>query len=160
MRGGALPPALLCAALGFALGFAPAKIRPYGVAVLILAALAASFVKTPLAWQDGVFLGCWASVALAAASVHLPKGMGPRLALALSLNCGIWVGAVIATAGKQTDLIKALPCVLVCIPAAWAVGKGWGVAAKVMASWLIAVSILAASLPLVPTPGYKPDHME
>jgi hypothetical protein len=27
-------------------------------------------------------------------------------------------------------------------------------------SWLMAVSLLAALLPLAQTPGYEPDHME
>ena len=40
------------------------------------------------------------------------------------------------------------------------VSRGWGIAVKVVASWLAAVAILATMLSLVPTPGYMPDHME
>lgn len=160
MRGGALPPALLCAAFGLALAFAPRRIAPYALAILILAALAASFLIFPSSWQDGVFLGCWISVVLIALSVHVPRGIGPRLTLILALDCGFWVGAVIAAAGAKTDLLKALPLALLCLPGAWFVSTKRGIAIKVATSWLIAIAILSAALPLVPTPGYKPDHMD
>jgi hypothetical protein len=160
MRGGALPPALLCAALGFALAYAPRRTMAYALVMVALTALAASFLNIPAGWQDGVFLGCWTSVVVAALSIHLPKGVGPRLAVGLALNSGIWAGAVIATSGTRLDLLKALPAALICIPATWLVSTKRGLAIKVVASWLIAVSILAAALPLTPTPGYKPDHMD
>ncbi len=160
MRGGALPPALLCAAFGLALAFGPRRIFPYALIALCLAALAASFLTFPPAWQDGVFLGCWASVVLAALSVHLPNRIGPKLALVLALDCGFWTGAVIAAAGARTDLLKSLPLALLCLPGAWLVSTRRGIAVKVVTSWLIAISILSAALPLVPTPGYKPDHMD
>lgn len=160
MRGGALPPALLCAALGFALAFGPRRTMPLALAVLVMSAFAASFFIVPLGWQDGVFLGCWISVAGTALTVHLPKGLGQRLALFLALNAGLWVGAVISTAGSRFDLLKSLPAVLVCWPAAWLVARNRGIAIKVASSWLIAVALLAAGLTLVPTPGYKPDHMD
>lgn len=160
MRGGSLPPALLCAALGLALSFAPRRIYPFALIVLVLVALTASFLSFPIAWQDGLFLGCWSSIVLAALVIHLPRGVGPKLALALAVNSGFWVGAVISTAGAKLDLLKALPFALLCLPGAWVVSTKRGIAIKVMASWLIAVSILGAALPLVPTPGYKPDHMD
>lgn len=161
MRGGALPPALLCAALGLALGFAPRRVWAPCLAVLIAVAFAASRVKVPPAWLDGVFAGCWISVVLAAASVHLPRGIGRNTALALSANAGLWSGAVIAGAGVPLDLLKALSLALLCLPAGWMVGRGWGVAVKVASSWLIAIALLAAFLPVTtPTPGYAPDHMD
>ncbi len=160
MRGGALPPALFCAALGLALAFAPRRAIPLALAALIAAALAASFIPTPPGWQDGIFLALWASIALTAASVHLPKGLPGAAAIGLAVNGGLWTGLVVASAGTRFDLLEALPCSLICIPAVFAVHKGWGIAVKVVASWLIAVAILAASLTLVPTPGYKPDHMD
>lgn len=160
MRGGALPPALLCAALGLALAFAPRRVLPYAIAGLVLAALAFSFIPVPTAWLDGVFIGLWASLALTAASVHLPQGLGPRTAAALTLNGGLWTGLVVSASGSRWDLTEALPCSLLCLPAAWMVAKGWSVAIKVAASWLIAIALLAAGLSVVPTPGYKPDHME
>ncbi len=160
MRGGALPPALLCAALGFALAYAPRRIVGYALALLAVTAFGASFLKIPTGWQDGIFLGCWASVVLSALAIHLPRGVGPRLALGLAANSGLWAGAVVAASGSRFDLLKALPAALICVPGAWLVSTKRGLAIKVVASWLIAVSILAAALPLTPTPGYKPDHMD
>jgi len=160
MRGGALPPALLCAALGLALGYAPRAVRVYGLALLSAVALAASFLLIPQAWQDAAFFGCWTSVVVTALSVHLPRGLGPRLGLILSANTGLWVGAVIAAAGSRWDLLKSLPLGLACVPAAWLVAPRRGVAIKVVASWLVAIAVLAAALQFTPTPGYKPDHMD
>ncbi len=161
MRGGALPPALLCAALGFALAFAPRRaIAPSLVAVAVGAILAA-FLRVGAEWLDAVFFGCWSSVILAAASVHLPRGLSSRLALIFALNTGLWSGAVIAAAGKSSDLFLALPWVLLCLPGQWIVAKKWQVVIKVVASWLIAVAVLVATIPAIHiTPGYKPDHME
>ena len=161
MRGGALPPALLFAALGLALTFAPQRAWVPSLAVLAATAAALTFAPVPLAWREGVFLGCWMSAIASAATVHLPKGLGPRAALALSINAGFWSGAVIALAGSQLDLLKALPCAFVLLPAAWLVSRRAPIAVKVVASWLIAVAILAATLQFLPvTPGYMPDHME
>lgn len=161
MRGGALPPALLCAALGLALGFAPRRTWPASLVVLLVIATSVSWIKVPPAWIDGVFAGCWISVVLAAASVHLPGGIGCNTALLLSANTGLWSGAVVAVAGVHIDLIKALPLALLCLPAGWIVSRGWGVGVKVAASWLIAIALLAAFLPVTtPTPGYAPDHMD
>ena len=150
----------MCVALGVALGFAGRRRLPHALGALVLAAIVASFVSTPAAWQDAVFLGLWASIALTAASVHLPTTIGPRAAVALSINAGLWAGLATASAGSRLDLMVALPCALICIPAAWAVARGWGLGIKVASSWLIAIAILAAGLTLVPTPGYKPDHMD
>ena len=161
MRGGALPPSLLCAAFGLALAFAPRRCFAASLALLVAAALAASFATLPAEWDDAVFFGCWLSVIAAAVSVHLPGGPGPRLALALAVNCGTWTGVVIAIAGARIDLAIALPCALLCLPGGWLVVRGRGIVIKVAASWLIAVAILAAALQFAPTtPGYKPDHMD
>ncbi len=106
-------------------------------------------------------MGCWASVVIAAVSVHLPRGLGSRLAVALALNTGVWTGAVIALAGAPLDLAKSLPWVLLCLPGGWIVANGRSIFLKVAASWLIAVAVLVATLPVVtPTPGYVPDHMD
>lgn len=130
---------------------------------VLLAAAAAMLteaVGVPANWREAVFLGLWASTAASAVSVHLKGGPGPRLARALSINAGFWSGAAVSVAGSPPDLAKALPTMLVLLPTAWCVRRGWGIGAKVLASWLIAIALLSAALPLVPTPGYQPDHME
>ena len=160
MRGGALPPALLFAALAFALAFAPRRIVMPAVIVVGLAALVTALLPLPHRWTEALFSGCWVSIMLTAALVHLPRGVATRAALAIAVNAGIWAGATIAVAGAPVDLARALPLVLLVLPSRWLIGRHAGVAVKVAASWLIAVAILAATLPIVPTPGYVADHME
>jgi hypothetical protein len=101
------------------------------------------------------------SVAATAATVHLPRGLSPWGSFALSLNAGFWSGAVVALAGSRVDLLKALLCVLVLLPAALVVGWRAPIVVKVVSSWLIAVAVLAATLQFLPViPGYMPDHLE
>ena len=162
MRDAALPAALLCAAVGLALAFGTRRTWAFGLGGLLAAAVAASALPWPGAWENMLFLGCWISVLLTAATVHLPGGVGPRLAAGLGANAGIWAGALVAIAGDPADLFLALPWSLLCLPAALLQARfRAGVALKVLASWLAAVALLAAALSVSPvTPGYEPDHME
>ena len=160
MRGGALPPALLCAALAFALAFMPRRvILP---ALLALCAVAMLVVPLPLTASSPelIFAGCWLSIVATAATVHLRKQFGLPVAFLLGANAGLWAGAVVAISGTPSDLARALPAALLAFPASWLVANRGAVAIKVVASWLVAVAILAGTLPIVPTPGYAQDHME
>ena len=161
MRGGMVPPALLFAALGLALAFAPRNAWAPSLLTLIATLAACSFLPVPEAWMEGVFLGFWISVIATAASVHLARGLGRRAALALAFNAGVWGSAVVSLSGSRLDLLKALPCVLIFLPAAWVLGRYAAIPVKVVSSWVIAVAVLAAALQLLPvTPGYLPDHLE
>jgi hypothetical protein len=161
VRGGALPPALLAAALGLSLAFAPRGGRAIGLVLFAGTATAVSFVPLPGGALEGVFAGCWASVILTAASVHAGSILGKGLALFLAVNAGIWTGAVIGMAGAPGDLVKALPWVLAAFPAARIATTRRAIALKIVSSWLIAVAALAALLPFLPaTPGYLPDHLD
>lgn len=160
MRGGALPPALLCAALGLALAFAPRRAWGPSLVVLAVTATSVAIAPVPHGWLEGVFLGCWMSVAASAATVYR-DALSPRAAFALSLNAGFWSGAVVALAGSRLDLLMALPSALVLLPAALIVGRRAAIVVKVVSSWLIAVAVLAATLQFLPvTPGYMPDHLD
>jgi hypothetical protein len=159
--GGALPPALLCTALGLALAFAPREARAPSLLTLLVTAIAVSFVPVPQAWLEAAFLACWASVVTSAASVHLSGGLGSRAAFALSLNGGFWSGAVVALGGSRLDLVKVLLSALVVLPAEWIVRRRASIILKVVSSWLIAVAVLGAMLQFLPViPGYVPDHLE
>ena len=161
MRGGALPPALLCAAVGLALAFVPRRAWMPSLVTLTMTTAVIAALPIPSEWLEGVFLGCWASVAATAVAVHLPRGMTPRGAAGLSFNAGLWSGADIALAGSRLDIVKAVACVLLLFPAAFVVDRRVPIIVKVVASWLVAVAILAAALPFLPvTPGYLPDHMD
>jgi hypothetical protein len=156
-----VPPALLFAALGLALAFAPRSIWVPSLLTLFAALGLFTFVPVPQTWLEGVFLCCWISVIATAASVHLARGLSAYAALGLSLNAGIWASAVISLSGSRLDLPEALPWVFILFPASWMVGRYASIPLKVLSSWLIAIAILAATLQLLPvTPGYLPDHME
>ena len=160
MTGGALPAALLCAALGLALGFAPRRV--WAPSVLTLAAAAGAAVLLPLGagWGAAFLLGCWFSLLLAAVAVHLPQGIGLRLALLLGANAGFWSGGVINLTAQPIHLLAAAPWALLCFPAGWIVSKDRGIVLKVLISWLAAVALLAAALPTITTPAAEPDHMD
>ena len=161
MRGGALPPALLFAALGMALAFAPRRIRFWAALAAAAPALLMSFVPFSQQWADPLFLGCWITVLASAGSVHLPGGLGPRLAMLLALNVGVWAGAVVGVAGKPIDLAVSLPCILLSLPGGWLVATKRPIVVKIFSSWLIAIALLSATLQVTtPTPGYVPDHMD
>jgi hypothetical protein len=161
MRGGVLPPALLFSALGLALAFAPRRAWAPSVFALFATLAAFTVVPVPPAWLEGIFLGCWISVIVTAASVHLMGGLKPWVAMALSLNAGVWTAAVVSVSGSRLDLLKALPCVFILLPASWFVGRHTSIPVKVVSSWVIAIAVLAATLQLLPvTPGYLPDHLE
>jgi len=68
---------------------------------------------------------------------------------------------VISLAGSRLDVLKALPCALIVLPASWVVRRYDSIPVKVVSSWVIAVAVLALTLQLLPvTPGYLPDHLE
>jgi hypothetical protein len=161
LRGGALPPALLSAALGLALAFAPRRIWRLSLVTLAVTATALAMTAVPRGWLNGVFLGCWLSVAASAASVYWPGALGPQRAIALAFNAGFWSGAVVAVSGSRLDLLKALPCVIALFPAALIISLRAPIVVKVVSSWLIAIAVLAATLQFLPvTPGYMPDHLD
>jgi hypothetical protein len=161
MRGGTLLPALLYTAVGLALAFAPRRAWKPSLAALTITTCVLVIVPLPSGWLQNIFLGGWISVAASAASVHLPRGLNSRGAFALSVNAGLWSGGVIALAGSRLDLLRALPCAFVLLPAALTVDQRKPIIVKVVSSWLIAVAVLAAILRFLPvTPGYMPDHIE
>ena len=160
MRGGVVPPALLFAALACMLAFAPRATRLPAVIAALVAAVSVAQAPLPPKWVEYVFLGCWASTVATAALVHFPRRLTGWRPIALGANAGVWAGATVAIAGTTLDLAKAAPWLALVIPGAWLVATKRGVAVKVVSSWLIAIALLAAVLPIVPTPGYAPDHME
>jgi hypothetical protein len=161
MRSGTIPAALLFLALGLALAIAPRHARAPSVLVLFAGSAAFTCVSLPRGWLDVVFLGCLISVIGTAASVLLVGRIAAGSALVLSLNAGMWAGAVIAVSGSSLDLMKALPCLSIVAPASWLVRRQASVPVKVVSSWLVAVAVLAVTLYLLPvSAGYLPDHME
>lgn len=160
MRGGALPTAILCTALGLALASAGPRTKARGLVVLAIGATTA-FAPLPVSFTDAVFLGCWASTVINSASVHVPQGLRDNSILVLALNTGIWGGALINLAAPMVDLAATFPWTLCMFPAGWMLRRNQSIALKIVSSWLIAIACLAATLQFLPvTPGYRPDHLD
>lgn len=160
MRGGFLPPAILCAALGIALAFIPLRRASLAALLLVVIATLIWLLGPPERWIEPIFVGCWLSVIANVLLVHRPERLPSAPFFLAAANAGIWAGAVVAVSGERLDLGIALPLVLLFAPGRVIVLRGWSIGLKVLASWLAAVAILATMVSLTPTPGYKPDHME
>ena len=165
MRDGILTSTLMCAALGIPLGLATPQIRTWGIAALGISALLSNVLlaqmRVGIGWADTVFLNSWVSVLGSASSVYLRSPVGTFAAVILSLDAGLWCGAANALTGSPLGALKALPAVAVLWPVGWVVRHRSIIAVKVVASWLMAIALLAATLQFLPvTPGYLPDHME
>jgi hypothetical protein len=161
MRAGALPAALLCLALGLGLASAEQEARIVQFAILGVTACAIALAPIPETGLYVVSLGCWTSIIATAAMVHGPRRLQDSAGLALTLNAAVWTGAVIALSPSKLNLLEALPLALCAWPAAWVRRRGQAIVLKVLASWLMAVAMLGATLQFLPvTPGYLPDHME
>lgn len=161
MNGAGLAPALLIAAAGLALSFAASgRTRLWGVGALLATAAAVVWLKLPETFSGPALLGCWISIVAAALAVHLPRGLGPSLCVALGMNAGVWAGLVAGASGGLGTLAPALPLALLCLPGGWLVARRWGIAVKVVLSWLAAAAVLSIGLGMTPTLGYEPDHRE
>ena len=159
MKGAMIAAGLLLAVFSFALAFVPRKVALGAALVCVLTAVAAANVGGV---PSGVtFTGCWASLALSALSVYWPRTAQNTawLCLAFAANAGAWAGLVVSTEASGSAVIRVLAVLLLGIPAAWCIDRGWTIAPRIVTSWLLAVAILVGAIPhLVVHPGYEPDH--
>lgn len=154
-----LPLTLLGIATGIAIAQAPSRTR--AIAFIVFAALC-SIVATlpPAAASERAAVACWIAIAACAAAIHWVRA--PRhLALALAGASGACAGALAAAAGVRPELRVLPPALAVLLLAAWCLRHGARAAVQVVASWLIAVVLLVASVhDLHVTPGDQPDHLQ
>lgn len=160
MNAGFLPLAILCAALGLAMAKTPLKMAAMAIALVIATSLL-SFAFMPTdKWETAALVALWVSAAVTAGLCYLPRGVNGLWLVVASVNAGIWVGAVAHSAGGIAGVASGLPLALLFLPAAWLLEKELAAAVKIMASWIVAVSVLAFMVAVSPVPGYAPDHME
>ncbi len=107
-----------------------------------------------------VFAGLWLSMIAAALMVYLPVARWSMAALPISLNAGFWLGACAGQSNNLSSLVIGILPLFIAIPARLVTGGKFNIAVKVVASWMIAIASLSLFVTLIPTPGYKPDHME
>jgi hypothetical protein len=161
VNGGILPLMLLGATLGLLLSKTSlGKVAWRGWVAAAIAALAASLLPLPTHLVIPIEVGLWISTVITAATVYLPRGTASRLILPLAVNAGGWLGAVAAVTSMRPLLLAALLLALLFIPIGALASRGSAIAVKVVASWMIAIGTLAVFVSMVPTPGYKQDHMQ
>lgn len=146
-----LAAALPMAALGLLLGYLPARQAMLAVAALALGAVIGLALTTIVPWYQGIY----GVSLLLCGHVYLPSTRSWTSLTSLAAG----VAAGLAASGPA-ELAMAALALLFALPAGWAIRRGWDVAVKVAASWLVATALLAAALPMVTTPGYVADHRE
>ena len=160
MNGGIIPSLLLCATIGLLLSFTTGRLAWFAVAVMTATAAITALVALPHSLATVIFVGIWLTIIAAAALTYFPPALAQRWALPLAVVAGVGVGSLASLSGRRSDLVLALPISLLFIPGRWLVARGFGLANKIVASWMIAIALLSTFVSLTPTPGYKPDHME
>jgi len=160
MNGGILPMVLLCATLALSLALAPARVGWLGLAAMAAGALLMGLMPLPVGWSAAIFVGLWLSVVVTAVLTYVPRRFADRLMIPAGFNAGAWIGALAAVSDMRGSLLLALSPGLLLIPARRFTLHGYHIVIKVIASWMIAIALLSTFVSLMPTPGYKPDHME
>ncbi|MEP7131403.1 MAG: hypothetical protein ABI770_09770 [Sphingomicrobium sp.] len=129
------------------------------IATVAVALVTSSLPIDPNA-LDWVFVGLWVSVIVTVGLMHLWNRIPAPYAVAAGINAGAWAGMLAALSSLRAQMVYALSILLILFVGHWIVERGYGIALKVVGSWLVAIAILAIFVSLTPTPGYKPDHME
>ncbi len=154
-----MPLLLLSATIGLMLAFVANRQATFALAGFGAAAVVAYAASLELG-PNLVFAGLWLSMIAAALLVYLPVRRWSIAALPLSLNAGFWLGACASLTGNVAALVIGVLPLFIVIPARMLTIGKFSIALKVIASWMIAIASLSLFVTLIPTPGYKPDHME
>ena len=160
MNAGILPLLLLGVTLGLALSVAPRATALRAWLAAVVAAGVIALVGGSAEHLIVLQLGLLVSIVATAGLVYLPRDWTARALMLVGINAGIWLGLV-ASAGQMRYILPvALVVALILIPAQEVGIRGAAIAVKVVASWMIAIGVLAICVTMVPTPGYEEDHME
>ncbi len=154
----ALPAAMVVASFALLVGFAPPAKAALALAAMAgLAIIVWGVGFAPLA-ADGAILLCWGAVVALGVAHYRPTSVIDHV-LAIGLVAGAIVGIALATMPRGPAAMLSLLPAVIAVPSALAVRHGLAVAPRVVASWLLAVALLAALIPYAVThPGYVPDH--
>ena len=160
MRDGALPAVLLCLAFGMAI----CRQRRHNIAltliILGIVAAATSALVFPDALAAPTAIATAALTVLVVFAVYSGRAFHPALAAGLGVAAGVSIGALTSFGGQASLLLFALPATLVAFPAAWLAHTGRAIALKVIASWILAVSLLSIGLTLTQGVSAGSDHLD
>lgn len=161
MTGGLLTPCLLGFAVALMLSLQPWRLQGFGLALLAFTALAImSFASVPTDWASAVLMCSWLSVAFTAATVGLLRVLSIAPMLLVVINAGVWIGFSMALTAESSYAVTPVLIASLSFPLSFISRSHHALVSRIVASWLIAVSILILGLSAVTTPGYQPDHIE
>lgn len=160
MTGTAVAAGLLLAVLACALAFLPFRTAVAGAVIAAAATVVAAWTIKPVE-EDIALIMCWVSLAIAAFCVFWPRYAQQRIVpvLLFCAMAGSWAGLVLGRPDGVGQAAVVATTLLLTFPAAICVKRGWVIAPRILTSWLLAVALLAGTIPhLVDHPGYVPDH--
>ncbi len=160
MRDGALPAVLLCLAFGMAICRQRVRDIAAAIVILVVVAIAASALVFPDALAAPTAIAAAALTVLVVFAVYSGRAFHPALAAGLGVAAGALIGALTSFAGQASLLLFALPATLVAFPAAWLARTGRAIALKVIASWILAVSLLSIGLTFAQGVSAGSDHLD
>jgi hypothetical protein len=160
MRDGALPAVLLCLAFGMAICRQRVRDIAAAIVILVVVAIMASALVFPDALAAPTAIAAAALTVLVVFAVYSGRAFHPALAAGLGVAAGALIGALTSFAGQASLLLFALPATLVAFPAAWLAHTGRAIALKVMASWILAVSLLSIGLTFAQGVSAGSDHLD
>jgi len=160
MRDGSLPAVLLCLAFGMAICRQRVRDIAAAIVILVVVAIAASALVFPDALAAPTAIAAAALTVLVVFAVYSGRAFHPALAAGLGVAAGALIGALTSFAGQASLLLFALPATLVAFPAAWLAHTGRAIALKVIASWILAVSLLSIGLTFAQGVSAGSDHLD
>lgn len=162
MIGAGMAGGLLLITIGFAFGFLPGPHRKEIVTLAVVLVAVGALVSSRVP-AGPVVNACWFSGLVTGIVIYLPRLLAQRTT-ATAIVCGIAAlvaGLAIGKNGPVAVLLHITAFVALVALAVSVVARGWGLALRVMTSWVLAVALLVGSMPyLVTHPGYVPDHRE
>ena len=160
MRDGALPAVLLCLAFGMAICRQQRHNIALALIILAIGAAATSALVFPDELAAPTAIASAALTVLFVFAVYSGRAFHPALVAGLGVAASALIGALTSFAGQASLLLIALPATLVAFPAAWLAHTGRAIALKVIASWILAVSLLSIGLTFAQGVSAGSDHLD
>ena len=156
-----LPVAILVAALALMLGFTSRSTAARGVTIAVSAALANSWIKIPLTFSTALVTICCLGTIVFVLFIYWPGRLSRTIALVFSAIAGVITGLGTGLMLLPQSLFPVMAAGALVLPSLLLVERGYAIAIRVVASWLVAIAVLAALLPyLVVHPGYVQEHRQ
>lgn len=159
-RDAALAAALLAAALGFALAHQTWRQVVFAWLIAMTVALAVSALVLPLNLQEPAIVGSTVITLAAVATVYADRTLHPWLVGFGAAAGGGLIGALTSFRGQPRILVIAGICLLSVVPALWLARTRRSLGNKVLASWILAVSMLSLGLALSQGVMVGADHLD